>query len=555
MKKLGELLVEREWVTRDQLTQALRHQGVFGGRLGTCLLELTLLSEDRLTKALSEQLGVPPVTQDDLRVIADGMLQLVPAKLACRTRAIPFERFGNALSVALVDPRDLLAQDELSFVTSRRLKVHVAPEVRILEALEKHYGFAAEPRYGRIWDRLNRAKYLWQEESAASSGARRRIDAPAPSAPVPALPGREATAPVWQPPPPLDSGVTRLAATGRANQVPAAEAPIAPPPVRHATAADALPATSPTPVPAVEPDLTPPTAPAPRRRWLFGKQPTGATPAAGAAGTSSPATVSPSPGSAGQPVPSAPVPSVLRPSTAAADRTAGAPAVSSRPAHPLPPADAREVVVTPPVHRQPAAPSPPGGSDVDTRPPPAPPRAEPGKQEPSAAPPAVIVAKPVETLADFERRIDEVEERDDVAHAALSFLSRRFQRYLLFMVRGETVAAWMGGGESVDQRHLGDVEVSFDEPSLFLNLREGSPFYRGPLPRLDAHQRLVRVWGGRYPKECLLLPVRIKQRLVAVVYCDRGGEDLHEVDIAEMQRVAAAMGRGFEAFLVKRKRG
>jgi hypothetical protein len=173
----------------------------------------------------------------------------------------------------------------------------------------------------------------------------------------------------------------------------------------------------------------------------------------------------------------------------------------------------------------------------------------------SGTQPTVIITKPVETLADFTRRIDEVEERDDVAHAALSFLGRRFQRYVLFMVRGNTVAAWMGGGEGVDQRLLGDVDVSFDQPSLFLNLREGSPFYRGPLPRLDAHQKLVRVWGGKYPKECLLLPVRIKKRLVAIVYCDRGGEDLHEVDVAEMQEVAALMARGFEAFLVKRKQG
>ena len=87
MKKLGELLVEREWVTRDQLTQALRHQQVFGGRLGTCLLELTLLSEDRLTKALSDQVGVPAVTQDDLRVIPTT--PELPAKLDCRLRAIP----------------------------------------------------------------------------------------------------------------------------------------------------------------------------------------------------------------------------------------------------------------------------------------------------------------------------------------------------------------------------------------------------------------------------------------------------------------------------------
>jgi hypothetical protein len=537
MKKLGELLVEREWVTRDQLTQALRHQGVFGGRLGTCLLELTLLSEDRLTKALSEQLGVPPVTQDDLRVIADGMLQLVPSKLACRTRAIPFERFGNALSVALVDPRDLVAQDELSFVTSRRLKVHVAPEVRILEALEKHYGCSVEPRYARIWDRLNRAKYLWQEESAASSGSRRRIDSPPAQPPA----ARAAAAPEWQPPPPLDSGITRLAtAAPAANAAPVrSQEPV--PPAPSQAAAD-----EPTARAKAPPG---PAAPTPARRWLFGKQP-----AAPEAAPAPPSAAAASPAAPREPVPAgsmplAPVPSILRSSVVApsADRS-------------LPPATnpgtslaATEAVVAPVIYPAPSSASPATPADAGTIPP-APTPAPLADRGPSnASPPPVIAPKPAETLEDLEQRIDEVEERDDVAHAALSFLGRRFRRYVLFMVRGKTVAAWMGGGEGVNQRLLADVDVSFDEPSLFLNLREGSPFYRGPLPRLDAHQRLVKVWGGRYPKECLLLPVRIKKRLVAAVYCDRGGDDLHEVDIAEMQEVAALMARGFETFLVKRK--
>jgi hypothetical protein len=165
----------------------------------------------------------------------------------------------------------------------------------------------------------------------------------------------------------------------------------------------------------------------------------------------------------------------------------------------------------------------------------------------------MLVPKSAATLEDLEQRIAEVEERDDVAHAALSFLSRRFQRSLLFMIKGNHVAAWMGGGEGVDQRLFGEVAVGFDEPSAFLNLREGSQFYRGPLARLDAHQRLVRCWGGRYPKECLLLPVRIKKRLVAAIYLDRGSDDLGGTAMGELQQAASLLGRGLETFLIKRK--
>ena len=550
MKKLGELLVEREWVTRDQLTQALRHQQVFGGRLGTCLLELTLLSEDRLTKALSDQLGVPAVTQDDLRVIADNLTEQVPAKLACRLRAIPFERFGNALSVAIADVRDLQAQDELAFVTSKRLKVHVAPEVRILEALEKHYNCSAEPRYSRIWDRLNRAKYLWQEETPAA-GVRRRPEATPTTEPMSAFSG-----PQWQPapPPPLESGVHTMAAAAATAKA-AAQA-----------AAAAQPSPAPAPAPAPEPPTPAPAAAAPaKRRWFFGSKTASEAPAV----QPPPAAVpipAPEPAPAAAPVP-APAPPPVRvpppaPVTASAPEPRRAVPPKAAPKQPT----ARALVATPaPPAAIASAPLPPAPTptpfvEVAAAPPapaaapppaPTPPPAEPESSDTSP----LLVQKPVATLADFEARMGEVEERDDVAHAALSFLSRRFQRSLLFMVRGEVVAAWMGGGEGVDQRHFGEIEVSFDEPSQFLNLREGSPFYRGPLPRLEAHQRLVRAWGGRYPKECLLLPVRIKKRLVAVVYCDGGHEPLAKVDVGELQQMAALMGRGLESFLAKRKRG
>jgi hypothetical protein len=166
----------------------------------------------------------------------------------------------------------------------------------------------------------------------------------------------------------------------------------------------------------------------------------------------------------------------------------------------------------------------------------------------------LAVPKPPTNVRELEERLAEVEERDDIAHAVLSLLERRFTRRLLFMVRAGEVAAWMGSGDGVDQRLLGSFEVSFDEPSLFLNLREGSPFYRGPLPRLDAHQRLVRVWGGRYPRECLLLPVRVKQRLVAAVYCDHGASPLRGLDMEELLQVGTLMGHAFERFLLSKKK-
>jgi hypothetical protein len=125
---------------------------------------------------------------------------------------------------------------------------------------------------------------------------------------------------------------------------------------------------------------------------------------------------------------------------------------------------------------------------------------------------------------------------------------------LLFMVRGSEVAGWMGEGEGVDQARLLAVELELDKPSFFLNLREGSPFCRGPLPPMDLHRRLAKVWGGTLPAESILLPVRLRKRLVAVIYCDGGGEPLKDLDLDELQQVAASTARAFEQLLLRLKR-
>ncbi|HEX2224851.1 MAG TPA: hypothetical protein VHN15_11655, partial [Thermoanaerobaculia bacterium] len=162
MGKLGQLLVARGWITVQQLTRAIQNQNVVGGRLGTCLIEMDALSEENLLKGLSEQLGVPPVELDDLRMIPEEVRALVPEKLARRCRTVPFQVLGGRLDVAMMDPRNLSAQDEIAFASGKRLKVHVAHEARVFEALEKYFNEELPSRFGLLLDRLNRARYLWQ---------------------------------------------------------------------------------------------------------------------------------------------------------------------------------------------------------------------------------------------------------------------------------------------------------------------------------------------------------------------------------------------------------
>ncbi|HEX5758283.1 MAG TPA: hypothetical protein VF121_03735, partial [Thermoanaerobaculia bacterium] len=160
MNKLGQLLVTRGWITVQQLTRGLKNQQVVGGRLGTCLLEMDSLSEDLLLKGLAEQLGVPAAGIDDLRSVPADALATLPPKVARRCRAVPVRLAGGRLDIAMLEPHNLTAQDELAFASGKRVKVHVLHEVRIAEALERYYGEESPDRFTHLLERLNRARYV-----------------------------------------------------------------------------------------------------------------------------------------------------------------------------------------------------------------------------------------------------------------------------------------------------------------------------------------------------------------------------------------------------------
>ncbi len=173
--RLGELLEKRGEVTREQLLRALRNQKVLGGRLGTCLLEIEAISEEQLCSALTEQQGVPSASPEDLRGIPDDVLNLLPAKLAKRCHAIAFQASATQVRVALIDARNLAHQDEISFVVGRRIRWYVAPELRLIEALEKHHGEECPARLSKLLDRMNRSRFLWARENAAAAAADRTL--------------------------------------------------------------------------------------------------------------------------------------------------------------------------------------------------------------------------------------------------------------------------------------------------------------------------------------------------------------------------------------------
>lgn len=156
--ELGGLLVGRGLLTKEQLAKALERQQSFGGRIGTCLLEIGALDEDDLLEALSHQLGVPAATDDELRAIPSELIELLPRSTALSCSAVPFRHVGERIDVALLDPGNFALEDELSFSMGRRIRPHIANELRIVEALHIHYGGDVPLRFRSLLDQSRAGK-------------------------------------------------------------------------------------------------------------------------------------------------------------------------------------------------------------------------------------------------------------------------------------------------------------------------------------------------------------------------------------------------------------
>ena len=448
MAKLGQLLVARGWITVQQLTRALQAQQVVGGRVGTCLLEMDAITEDNLLKGLSEHLGVPAATLDDLRGVPQEVLSLIPDKLARRCRTIPFRVVGSRLDVVMLEPRNLSSQDEIAFASGKRVMVHVAHELRILEALERYYKEESPSRISLLVERLNRARYFWERDKAA-------------------------------PKPEMGEDLNRLPPLPQARLRPVA--PVAPPPLPMASR----------PAP-------PPPAPPP--------------PAASAASA---------------PAASAAAAPVRKPAVHSISMTLEERAALAAAAQPSP---------------QPAA-------EVA-------PQAEPAP----VAPPPVASLPPITSIDVAEAIFAKTLDREEVARTMLGFVARGYKRAALFQVTKDKVSAWMGQGE-MDLPTFQTFSVALDQPSLFLNLRNGSGLHMGPLPPMPAHRELARAWGGDLPRDCVVLPVRVKDRLVAVLYADGAvreasakGQGMGGIELSHLQRLAASAGAALERCILHRKR-
>jgi type IV pilus assembly protein PilB len=136
--RLGEQLVRNGLITDEQLRKAFEEQKKDSGRLGPALIKLGFLDEKRLIDFLSKQYGVPSVDLDSLE-IDPSVFNYVSNEIAQKYQVIPIARAGNTLRIAMSDPSNLFAIDDIKFMTGFNIEVSVCSELAVKRALDRYY--------------------------------------------------------------------------------------------------------------------------------------------------------------------------------------------------------------------------------------------------------------------------------------------------------------------------------------------------------------------------------------------------------------------------------
>jgi type IV pilus assembly protein PilB len=138
--KLGEMLVKAQLITDAQLDEAIKIQRREGGKLGSIVVRQGFCSDQDIVSFLGMQYGVPAADLDQWPAIEPNVIALVPAELATKHKVLPLQRSGNVLTLAMSDPTDIFAMDDVRFHTGYNIDPVVSSEMGLVRAIERYYG-------------------------------------------------------------------------------------------------------------------------------------------------------------------------------------------------------------------------------------------------------------------------------------------------------------------------------------------------------------------------------------------------------------------------------
>jgi len=151
--KLGEMLIKANLITQEQLQQALDKQKTEGEKLGFNLVKMGFVKEEDITELLSKQYGVQSISIGETDV-DEAVVKLIPSEVAQKYLILPVRRNGATLTIAMVDPTNVFAMDDIKFMTGYNVDPVVASEMAIKEAIDRYYGSSHELELKKVMDQM-----------------------------------------------------------------------------------------------------------------------------------------------------------------------------------------------------------------------------------------------------------------------------------------------------------------------------------------------------------------------------------------------------------------
>jgi len=151
--RLGELLTKANLITQDQLKESLRVQKETGGKLGETLIKLGFVSEEDITECLSQQFGVPSINLMHFEIDA-AVIKLISGDVARKYNILPVNKTGATITIAMADPTNVFAMDDIKFMTGYNVEPVVASELGIKAAIDNYYGTTSSLELKKVMEDL-----------------------------------------------------------------------------------------------------------------------------------------------------------------------------------------------------------------------------------------------------------------------------------------------------------------------------------------------------------------------------------------------------------------
>ena len=155
--RLGELLTKASLITQDQLKDALKVQKESGAKLGETLIKLGFVSEEEITECLSQQFGVPSINLEHFE-IDSSVIKLISAEVARKYNILPVNKTGATITIAMADPTNVFAMDDIKFMTGYNVEPVVASELGIKAAIDNYYGTTSALELKKVMEDLQQAE-------------------------------------------------------------------------------------------------------------------------------------------------------------------------------------------------------------------------------------------------------------------------------------------------------------------------------------------------------------------------------------------------------------